>query len=364
VPPNYFSGPNLAQIDRDAFSNALLRNEVKRAPQRAAAEDQAYRINEQEMQIRGQDQASVRKQNARQVASGYFSAMEAAQDLGTIGAIASSNDFRAALTELGLPADQFVVGPQDNLDALRAQISGWAHALGGGAIPRLENPNIPAAVRTAEYYNELPTEGPGLTRGVYSEANRAPTLREIGGVQTQVGPGGSTNPLGSLDTETEAQRQIAAARASGAATGGAQGAAAAGLPDALADINKMRRDIQGFVSHPGFSTVYGKSRVGAFIPGTEAAGAEGRRRTLDAQAFGVTIQKMRGLGALSNAEGQKVTEAFTHATNPRISEEEAKKAWDDVLYYLDLAEQRANQKALLPGEAQPASGGWTIVEVP
>jgi hypothetical protein len=136
------------------------------------------------------------------------------------------------------------------------------------------------------------------------------------------------------------------------------------LPDALADINKMRRDIQGFVSHPGFSTVYGKSRVGAFIPGTEAAGAEGRRRTLDAQAFGVTIQKMRGLGALSNAEGQKVTEAFTHATNPRISEEEAKKAWDDVLYYLDLAEQRANQKALLPGEAQPASGGWTIVEVP
>lgn len=134
------------------------------------------------------------------------------------------------------------------------------------------------------------------------------------------------------------------ARAVGTATGENQ----VQLPDALADINKMRGDINNLLAAPGFSTIYGLSgKVDPrnYIPGTDAANAQAKRNTLSSQAFGVAIQKMKGMGSLSNAEGLKVTDAFTRATNPNISEDEARKAWGEVLLYLDAAEGRAIRKA-------------------
>jgi hypothetical protein len=333
-----------AEMDREFMGNKLLKNDVSRLPQANRMQDQDIQMQDLAIQGAQQNQATSRTGNAMKLVSGVFAAAADSPDpVGTWGQMAQNQTFRAAATELGIPLEQFVAQPgEDIVPSLRA----WAQATGGSAaVSRLENPDIPSNVRVAEYYAGLPQEGNGVTRSIFNEANRAPTVREIGAVQTSIGPGGSTTPLGTLGAEADAQRQIAAARAGGTATGGAQGAAVAGLPDALADIDKMKRDIQGFLTHPGFATVYGKSRPAAFIPGSQAAGAEGRRRTLDAQAFGITIQKMRGLGALSNAEGQRVTDAFTHATNASISEEEAQGAWGEVNYYLDLAAQRAQQKA-------------------
>ena len=121
-----------------------------------------------------------------------------------------------------------------------------------------------------------------------------------------------------------------------------------GLPDALADIDKMRKDIDSLTSDPGFETIYGLS--GAVdprnrVPGTNAANAQAKRQTLSAEAFGVVVQKMRGLGALSNSEGLKVTDAFSRATNPNLSDTEARVAWDEVKLYLDAAETRSRLKA-------------------
>jgi hypothetical protein len=81
---------------------------------------------------------------------------------------------------------------------------------------------------------------------------------------------------------------------------------------------------------------------------------------LAANAFGISIQKNRGLGQLSDAEGRKFSAAFTRATNPKIGTEEAKVAWAETLQYLDLIQARLKQKAtgVAPGgTAAPAGGG-------
>jgi hypothetical protein len=115
----------------------------------------------------------------------------------------------------------------------------------------------------------------------------------------------------------------------------------AALPGQLADIQKMRENIEGLVNSKGFSRIYGKSRyTGGTFPGTAGADSEARRLQLDAQAFSEAIQKMRGLGALSNAEGSKVSAAYTRATNVDQTEEAAAEAWAEVLDNLRLAEER------------------------
>lgn len=142
---------------------------------------------------------------------------------------------------------------------------------------------------------------------------------------------------------------------------------AAALPGQLADVQKMKRNIEGLLNSPGFSTIYGKSRYvsPSMLPGGDGRNSDARREQLEAQAFGEAIQKMHGLGALSNAEGSKVSAAYTRATNPSISEEDARVAWDEVLAELGKAEMRIMTGKLLRVDAPsaptqpaaPAGGG-------
>jgi hypothetical protein len=128
-------------------------------------------------------------------------------------------------------------------------------------------------------------------------------------------------------------------------------------------IDKMQTEIDGLLAAPGFDMVYGKSRYVSpgMLPGAAGANAETRRNQLEASAFGIAIQDMKGLGALSNAEGLKVTAAYTRAVDPRQSEEEARIAWGEVKTYLDIAKQRIQARAgamVPPGapQAPPQAG--------
>jgi hypothetical protein len=113
--------------------------------------------------------------------------------------------------------------------------------------------------------------------------------------------------------------------------------------DQIAAVEKMRGEVQGFMDSPGFSTVYGKSRYLSprMLPGEKGADAEARRLQLEGASFGISVQQMRGLGQLSDAEGRKITQAYSRAIDPNQSEESAKVAWEEVMGYLDLAQQRA-----------------------
>jgi len=182
------------------------------------------------------------------------------------------------------------------------------------------------------------------------------SVQNIGGAPSIVDPGRRlggplVNPLSTPQTESEAAAQRAAAEAAARAAATSQAEAAAAAPDALADIADFRTNIQGLLDAPGFDTIYGASRIlspTSYIPGTNASDADVRLTQLDATSFGIAIQKMRGLGGLSEAEGKKVSAAYTRATNPRQSEKSAKAAWEEVLTKLNEAENRIKQKAGLP----------------
>lgn len=178
------------------------------------------------------------------------------------------------------------------------------------------------------------------------------TVHEIGGVQNLVTTQGQNRgvaaPLSTLQQEATGQATVAGAKAGSEVRSKAQAEAQVSLGSTTDEIQRMRDNIKGFTTAPGFDTVYGlsgKTDLRNYVPGTDAANAQAMRDQLDAMSFGVSIQKMRGLGQLSDAEGKRVTAAFTRATNPKLSSAEARKAWNEVVGYLDIAEQRAKEKA-------------------
>lgn len=197
-----------------------------------------------------------------------------------------------------------------------------------------------------------------LKTGNYSDLVRYvtpanPSVQIVGGVPTVVQPsrtGGAPTqaPLSNLPAEAGAKSDLAAAEARGKAEGAAQAEAAASLQANLDDIDKMKTDVAGLLNAPGFGTIYGlsgKLDPRNYIAGTDAADAEARRNQLEAQSFGISIQKMRGLGQLSENEGKKVTAAYTRAIDKKQSSDAARAAWNEVLGYLDTARERAKQKA-------------------
>lgn len=223
------------------------------------------------------------------------------------------------------------------------------HGLGVGA-------DVPASVREYEYFNKLPKTAQdqflGLKRQGYEVTN-------IAGVPTLVPrmPGGQVVPLSTLQNEMSGKAGIAGATKAATTLAEAQTEAKLGLGSSLDEIQKMRDSVKGLVESPGFDTIYGlsgKIDPRNYVPGTSASDASAKREQLDAMSFGIAIQKMKGLGALSDAEGKRVSAAYTRATNPKISSDEARKSWNEVLQHLDKAERRS--VALAGGNINYAPG--------
>lgn len=169
---------------------------------------------------------------------------------------------------------------------------------------------------------------------------------------------GGFKPATTLEQEAGGKQRLAEAAALGSQTGKSTAEAAAAAPAAIADAQKMRDGILGLITDPGFDVIYGKSRYvsPSMLPGQRGADAEARRVQLEAQAFGISIQKMRGLGQLSEGEGKKMSAAYTRATNPNISSEAARAAWNEVLGYLDIAEAKAKaDQERANAEAKPTT---------
>lgn len=111
----------------------------------------------------------------------------------------------------------------------------------------------------------------------------------------------------------------------------------------------------------------GASSVFNAIPGTGGYDFSQKVEQAKSGAFLTAIQQMKGLGALSNAEGQAATAAITRM-NTAMSEEGFMSALSDyekiVRQAYDRAASRIGGSALSKGQRQPISiGGYTIEEV-
>lgn len=100
------------------------------------------------------------------------------------------------------------------------------------------------------------------------------------------------------------------------------------------------------LNSPGFTGYFGTNLnplSSRFIPGTEAADTETLVDTLKSQGFLSGIQQMKGMGALSNAEGQKVMDAIG-SLSPNQSEKSARAAIKTIIKTAEMAQKRMQQK--------------------
>lgn len=234
-----------------------------------------------------------------------------------------------------------------------------AKTMAGGA-----NMNDEAAIKRYLFRKGLPESD----QHMFDQMVRAQQTLNLGGQQVVLDPSGGVRKTYAVtprpDQMPDFRAAQTAAETQAKVSTESRETAKSSLGDTLDEINKMRDSINGLVQSPGFDTAYGlsgKIDPRNYIPGTDAANTSARREQLDAMSFGIAIQKMKGTGSLSDAEGKKVSAAFTRATNPKIDPQEARKAWSEVLQIMDSAERRAYEKAGAKPPARqstpPQSGG-------
>lgn len=168
---------------------------------------------------------------------------------------------------------------------------------------------------------------------------------------------------------TPEYKEFMATRGSGLVEGArVRGEAAANAEVAApADIAVADRTL-GYIdevrNHPGKGQGTGLSSYGNWIPGTSGKDFQNRVDQLKSGAFLSAIDELRGMGSLSNAEGQTATAAITRM-DTATSEKEFNAALADYEEIVKLGRDRAAKRLKAPAEAgdapAPGDDGWTTL---
>lgn len=258
------------------------------------------------------------------------------------------------LTALGLMDESGrVTDPQKAMAALREM----NHMVDFGGVPGVVNTNpygTPPAPAAA-VPGAVPVPGSPTDLSAIVPPMAAPVPAPAALPAAASNPGAPAAPTAATLAPTSAVASNVAALASAKAQGTAQGEKAAGLPSAINTFAKFGTDVDNLLKQPGFDSTYGHLQgtgVGQTLTqlaSQDTANASAARDTLKSEAFTVAIQKMRGLGQLSNMEGQKVESALSRLFNSRISPAEARTAATELKLSLANLEKTARQEA---GNAQ------------
>lgn len=178
-------------------------------------------------------------------------------------------------------------GPYKNADTI-PEIAAKYAPIGASNDPRGLNKHWVESV--SKYYQELGGDPsapvkitPGAVKGTATP--KTPTEQAIDDAR-----------LKKLNSEVENKEADLAKQNDAKAT------ARATAENALTLIDRLKK-------HPGFSSAIGVSLTPGFLPATDRKGAEAIIDQLKGQAFLNAIQQLRGLGALSDAEGAKLQQA-------------------------------------------------------
>ena len=143
------------------------------------------------------------------------------------------------------------------------------------------------------------------------------------------------------------------------AKGEASAAAEIAAPADVATADRTLTYIDEVRKHPGLSMGTGVSSVFNSVPGTSGRDFDNRVKQLTSGAFLTAIDEMRGMGALSNAEGQTATAAVTRM-DTSTSEEEFLAALKDYEDIVKLGRDRAASRIKEPAAQKDAGAGTTL----
>ena len=109
----------------------------------------------------------------------------------------------------------------------------------------------------------------------------------------------------------------------------------------IASFDTMLGTLDRLGKHPGLSRSVGM--VGAFptMPGSESANFKAELDTFQSQAFIPMVSQLKGMGALSDAEGKKLT-AAVGALNPSMGEKAFRESIGRITAEMEAARQRVS----------------------
>jgi hypothetical protein len=235
--------------------------------------------------------------------------------------------------------------PTDPLDEIRLQQAQFDLEQDRAGSPQGE---APSSVREWEYFSALPPE----QQSEYLRMKRSNPYLDVGTgfvAPDPVNPGGTLGEPITKDLRgKEAQEAIGAAE--GAAVAGAAGDIAAGETalDLIAQIK----------THPELPNATGFTSFANAIPGTPRYGFQNLVEQAKSGAFLTAIQEMRGMGSLSNAEGQTATAAVTRM-NTALSKDDFLKAVADYEAIIERGVKKAKEK--LASVSSPAANPDAVV---
>jgi hypothetical protein len=110
-------------------------------------------------------------------------------------------------------------------------------------------------------------------------------------------------------------------------------------------------------AHPGRQMATGASSWTSNIPGTEAKGFQANLNTFKAQTFIPMVSALKGMGALSDAEGKKLSESVG-ALDPSMPEKDFQDSLKLTTKFLYEKAKAAGLNVSLPDFVD--DGGWSI----
>jgi hypothetical protein len=157
-----------------------------------------------------------------------------------------------------------------------------------------------------------------------------------------------------FDEGTPEYRQFMATRGSGLvaeakAIGEQKGAAIAGAPADIAQADETLGYINEVRNHPGLGMGTGLTSLGNRVPGTSGYDFQNRVDQLLSGGFLTAIDQLRGMGSLSNAEGQTATQAISRM-DTATSEAEFLAALSDYEGVVKKGRDRAASRIKAPEE--------------
>ena len=168
---------------------------------------------------------------------------------------------------------------------------------------------------------------------VAEEMMKAPANYEASIVNPFLGASGAGGGSAPMDAYLKFERNKSAATKAGALEGESQATAELNLPGTLADSKQTMETIAALRNHKGRNSI-GWHGFTASIPaetlrGSEAFGAIKLEDRLKARTFTDQVKTMVNMGALSNAEGSKITDAVA-SLDRGLKREEYDKALDFI----------------------------------
>lgn len=119
----------------------------------------------------------------------------------------------------------------------------------------------------------------------------------------------------------------------------------------LASFDTMLGTLDRLGQHPGLARSVGAVGVFPTMPGSDSANFQAELNSFQSQAFIPMVAQLKGMGALSDAEGKKLT-AAVGALDPKMGEQ----AFRDSVARITSDMQAARGR--MAGGGQPAPGEW------